>query len=132
MRRRARAGPSSRKRRLPVPSTDGVDHEPVLVDEPVADQRLGESRRADDEDVFARLALQFAYLAGNVVDHGRHAPGALSHRRRGEVFERARPAAVREAAVGVLAGVPAACVTPSIDTYSKAISLRISPTRRTP
>ena len=38
--RSGRSAPSSRKRRLPLPRDERIDHHPELVDEVVLDQRL--------------------------------------------------------------------------------------------
>src|SRR5262245_3228468 len=47
---------------------DRMNHEPVLVDELMPDQRRCKSRRADDNEVLPWLLLQAGDLGGDVVD----------------------------------------------------------------
>src|ERR671916_979977 len=51
---------------LPVAQDDGMDHEPKLVEEVVAQQRPDEGATADDPDVLAWLPLQLGDLLRDV------------------------------------------------------------------
>ena len=51
----------------PVADHHRMDHQPVLVDQPGADQRVQEGRAAVDEDDAARLALEPVDVLGQVT-----------------------------------------------------------------
>src|SRR2546421_350599 len=57
----------SAKRRLPIPSTTGVDHQPQLIDETVVEQCVQELEAAGDDDVPGYVLLQSPSLTYHVA-----------------------------------------------------------------
>ena len=58
----------------------------VLVDQPVRQQRLGQTRTAHDEDRPSGLTLEPGNLGRDIPDHGRAFPVGPLQRRRGDVL----------------------------------------------
>jgi len=56
---------------LPAPENDGVDGEPVLVDEVVVHQGVDEVRAAGDQDVPAGLLFEIGDLFGDIATEER-------------------------------------------------------------
>jgi hypothetical protein len=69
--RSGRSAPSSRKRRLPLPRDERIDHHPELVDEVVLDQRLHELGAAYHVKVLAVLLLQRGHGLGDITTEDR-------------------------------------------------------------
>ena len=98
------------KQALPAPQDDGMDHEPKLVEEVVAQQRPDEGAAAEDRDVLARLLLELGDLFRDVtLDQGRVLPleGLLQGRRDDELGGVVQ--VVRERLVGAVLVRPVRC-----------------------
>jgi hypothetical protein len=54
------------KQTLPAPQNNGVNHEPILINQVMLHQRLDKITTAKDQNVLTRLLLQLGYFLGNI------------------------------------------------------------------